>query len=137
MTNNKTFYTSAQVHGSKILYRGVENGKRIRLKSDYHPTLFVPSQKPTKFTTVKDEYVADIKPGTIQDCREFVKQYEGVENFKIYGMQRYEYCYISDKFPNDVDWDKNLINICNIDIEVGNNRFDSDPHRKVKIRKKK
>lgn len=123
----KTFYTNVQNFGSKILYRGIENGRRITRKLDYNPTLFLPSQKPTKFTTIKGEYVADINPGTIADCREFVKKYEDVENFKVYGNQKYEYCYISDQHPNDVDWDKSFINICNIDIEVGSENGFPEP----------
>lgn len=123
----KSFYTNVVVYGSKILYRGVDNGRKVRLKTDYHPTLFVSSSKATNFTTVTGEYVSEINPGTIRDCRDFVKQYEGVENFKIYGMQRYEYCFISDRFPDDVDWDKELINICNIDIEVGSENGFPEP----------
>ena len=123
----KSFYTNVVVYGSKILYRGVDNGRKVRLKADYHPTLFVPSSKATNFTTVTGEYVSEINPGTIRDCRDFVKKYDGVENFKIYGMQRYEYCFISDRFPNDVEWDKDLINICNIDIEVGSENGFPEP----------
>ena len=123
----KTFYTNVQVYGSKILYRGVDNGRKVRLKADYHPTLFVSSPKPTKFTTVTGEYVSEINPGTIRECRDFVKQYEDVNNFKIYGMQRYEYCFISDRFPDDVEWDKDLINVCNIDIEVGSENGFPEP----------
>lgn len=114
----KSFYTNVQVYGSKIFYRGVENGKKVRVKADYNPTLFVPSNKPTEYTTVTGEYLSTIKPGDIRECRDFVKQYEGVDGFKIYGMQRYEYCYISDMFKNEIDWDRNQINVCNIDIEV-------------------
>ena len=123
----KSFYTNVLVYGSKILYRGIDNGRKVRLKADYHPTLFVPSQKPTEFTTVTGNYVSEINPGTIRDCRDFVKQYEDVNNFRIYGMQRYEYCFISDRFPDDIEWDKDLINVCNIDIEVGSENGFPEP----------
>jgi DNA polymerase elongation subunit (family B) len=123
----KSFYTNVQVHGSKIFYRGVENGKKVRVKTDYSPTLFVPSNKPTEFTTISGDYLATIQPGNIRDCRDFVKQYDGVDGFKIYGMQRYEYCYISDKFKDEIDWDKNHINICNIDIEVASENGFPEP----------
>jgi DNA polymerase elongation subunit (family B) len=113
------FYTSVEIWGGKILYRGVENGKRVRLKVDYNPTLFVPSDKPTKYTTIHGEYVGPVKPGSIRDCRDFVKQYEGVENFKVYGNQRYQYCFIADEFDDTVDWDISQIRVANIDIEVG------------------
>lgn len=113
------FYTNVEIWGGKILYRGVENGKRVRYKVDYNPTLFVPSDKPTKYKTIYGEYVGPVKPGTIRDCRDFVRQYDGVNNFKVYGNQRYQYCFIADEFDATVDWDISQIRIANIDIEVG------------------
>jgi DNA polymerase elongation subunit (family B) len=124
---SKSFYTNVQVYGSKILYRGIENGRKVRQRVDYHPTLFIPSQKPTKFTTVTGEHVSDIKPGTIRECRDFVKQYEDVQGFKIYGNQKYEYAFISDQHPKEVDWDLDHLNICNIDIEVGSENGFPEP----------
>jgi DNA polymerase elongation subunit (family B) len=123
----KTFYTNVQTYGSKILYRGVENGRKVRGRVGYNPTLFVSSNKPTKYTTIYGEYVDKIEPGSIRDCRDFVDKYSEVENFKVYGMQKYEYAYISDQHPDDVEWDKDYINICNIDIEVGSENGFPEP----------
>jgi DNA polymerase elongation subunit (family B) len=122
-----SFYTNVQVFGSKILYRGVENGRKVRNKIDYYPSLYVPSQKPTEFTTIHGEYVAEVKPGTIRECRDFVKQYDGVQGFKIYGNQKYEYAFIADTYPDVVEWDIDSINICNIDIEVGSENGFPEP----------
>ena len=113
------FYTHVAVWGGKILYRGIENGRRVKLKADYHPSLFVPSQTPTKHKTIHGEYLGKVKPGTIRDARDFVDQYKDVENFKVYGMRRYEYCFIADEHPGTVEWDISNIKIANIDIEVG------------------
>lgn len=125
---SQTFYTNVQVFFSKILYRGVEGGKRINRKIDYHPTLFVPSPTPTKFTTIHGDYVSEIKPGNIRDCRDFVAKYKEVQNFPIYGNQKYEYAYISDLYANaDVDWDRSHIKVCNIDIEVGSENGFPEP----------
>jgi len=123
----KNFYTNVQVYGSRILYRGIENGRKVRHRLDYNPTLYVVSQKPTKFKTVTGEFVQEIKPGNIRECRDFVKQYDGVENFKIYGNQKYEYTYITESFPHEVEWDLDQINVCNIDIEVGSENGFPEP----------
>jgi len=120
------FYTNVAVFGSKILYRGVENGRRTRKKLDYFPTLYTPSNGKTNMRTLFGEYLAEVKPGTIRECRDFVKQYEGVSGFEIYGMQRYEYAFIGDNFK-ELTWDKKLINVCNIDIEVGSENGFPDP----------
>lgn len=127
------FYTNVQVYGSKILYRGVQGGyldgihekKRI----DYYPTIYVNSNKPTEFTTIHGEYAAEVKPGNIRDAKDFFKQYEGVEGFNIYGNQRFEYSFISERFPDDIDWDISKINIANIDIEVGSENGFPEPDR--------
>lgn len=116
MTN--TFYTNVQTYGSNILYRGVENGRRVKHKIEYKPTLYVSSGKPSKYKTVKGEYVSPVNPGTISDCRIFSKKYKDVDNFTIYGNQRYEYSFIYDNSEKEILWDKSLINVCNIDIEV-------------------
>ena len=116
------FYTNVEVWGGKILYRGVEEGRRVRHKVEYNPSLFVPSSTPTKYKTIHGEYVGKVTPGNIRDCRDFIKQYEGVENFKIYGNTRYQYCFIADEFAGTVEWDVNDIKVANIDIEVGEPR---------------
>lgn len=128
----KTFYTNVQVYGSRILYRGVQNGRRVRSRIDYHPTLFVSSstkddQKSSEFKTIDGTNLHAVNPGNIRECRDFVKQYHGVEGFKIYGNQKYEYVYIADQHPGEVDWDLDHINICNIDIEVGSENGFPDP----------
>jgi len=122
-----SFYTNVQVYGSKILYRGVDNGRKVKHRIDYHPTLFVPSQKPTPFKTIHDEYVAEVKPGTIRECRDFVKQYDDVQGFKIYGNQKYEYCFITETHPGEIHWNIDHINVCNIDIEVGSENGFPEP----------
>lgn len=131
-----SYYTNVQVFGSKILLRSVEDGRRERRKVDYLPSLFVPSNKSTKsktiqnenqFRTIHGEYVSEIKPGSIRECRDFIKQYEDVQGFKIYGMNRFEYQFIAEKHPDHIDWDINHINITNIDIEVGSENGFPEP----------
>lgn len=123
------FYTNVQVYGSKILYRGVQYDSHEKKRIDYYPTVYVNSNKPTQFTTVHGEHVAEMNPGNIRETRDFFKQYEDVEGFKIYGNQRFEYSFISERFPDDIDWDISKINICNIDIEVGSENGFPEPDR--------
>lgn len=128
MTN---FYTNVQVYGSRILYRGVENGRKVRRKIDYFPTFFVPAKEKTEWTTIHGEYVSEIKPGNIREARDFVKQYDEVDGFKIYGNNKYEYTFIADTFPDDVNWDLSHINVTNIDIEVGSENGFPEPEQAI------
>jgi DNA polymerase elongation subunit (family B) len=121
------FYTNVQVFGSRILYRGVENGRKVRRKIDYFPTFFVPAKETTEWKTIHGEYVAELKPGNIREARDFIKQYEDVEGFVVYGNNKYEYAFIADSYPKEIDWDLQHINITNIDIEVGSENGFPEP----------
>ena len=113
------FYTNVQMVGDNFLVRGVENGKHFATREKFYPTLFVPSKRKSKYKTLEGEYVESVEPGSVRDCREFIKKYDGVENFKIYGNDRYIYQYISEKYPEDeIKFDTNHIKITTIDIEV-------------------
>ena len=113
------FYTNVQMVGDHFLVRGYENGRHFATREKFYPTLFVPSNNKTKYKTLEGEYVESIEPGTVRECRDFIKKYDGVENFKIYGNDRYIYQYISEKYPEDeIKFDTNEIKITTIDIEV-------------------
>jgi DNA polymerase elongation subunit (family B) len=113
------FYTNVQLVGDHVLVRGYENGRNFMTREKFYPTLFVPSKKKTKYKTLEGDYVETIQPGTVRECRDFIKRYDGVENFKIYGNTGYIYQYISEKYPEDeIKFDTTKIKISTIDIEV-------------------
>jgi DNA polymerase elongation subunit (family B) len=122
------FYTNVQMIGNQFLVRGYENGKHLMFKEEYSPTLFVKSNKPTNYKTLEGEHVESIQPGNVRDCREFYKRYDGVENFKIYGNDRYVYQYISDKYPDDeIKFDISKIKLVTLDIETTSENGFPDP----------
>jgi len=123
------YYTNVSVFGNNILFRGVKNGRRTKLKIQYSPTLFLPSNKPTEFKTLAGEFLTKKKFETIRDSRDFIKRYESVENFKIYGNSNFEYAFIADTQKGMVDWNIEDINISIIDIEVGSENGFPDPYQ--------
>jgi DNA polymerase elongation subunit (family B) len=112
------FYTSVHPIGDKIFIRGVENGKRYQRKLDFSPTLYVTAKKPSKWKTLEGTFVDEVQPGTIRDTREFIKRYDGVTGFSVYGNSNYAYQYISDNYSHDVNWDMDQIKVFTIDIET-------------------
>jgi len=125
-----TFYTNVQNWGGKIYYRGIDNhGRHFKNKVDYNPTLFIPSPKETQYKTLSGEYVAPIECGTIKEAKEFIKKYEDVDNFRIFGNTNYHYTFITDTFPDDIPYDVSQIVVANIDIEVGSENGFPDPQR--------
>ena len=113
------FYTNVQLIGNQFLIRGVENGKRFETRDEFFPTLYVKSKRESKYRTLSGEYVEEVNPGTVRDCRDFYKKYDGVDGFEIYGNDRYIYQYISKKYPEDeIKFDINQIKLVTLDIEV-------------------
>ena len=113
------FYTNVQMVGDQFLVRGYEDGKNFMIREKYSPTLFVSSNKKTFYRTLTGEYVEPIKPGGVRDCREFIKKYDGVQNFNVYGNERFIYQYISDNYRDDeIKFDISKIKLTTIDIEV-------------------
>ena len=115
-----TFYTNVQNWGGKIYYRGIDsNGNHFKKKLDYNPTLFINSPKPTEYKTLEGKYLAPVECGNIRETRDFIKKYEGIDNFQIYGNTNYHYTFITDNFPDQIVYDLSKIIIANIDIETG------------------
>ena len=47
------YYTNVASLGNTIYYRGIKNGRRVKLKVAYTPTLFLPSNKSTDFKNLE------------------------------------------------------------------------------------
>ena len=114
------FYTNVFQIGNNMLVRGYDNGKHFEDRVEFHPTFYVPTKrKRSKWKTLDGELVDPVKPGTIKDCREFIDKYSQVQNFNIYGNERYVHQYISENYPEDeIKFDLNKIKLVTIDIEV-------------------
>ena len=112
------FYTSISRYGNNILYRGFEDGERIAKKIPYSPTLFVPTSHETGWTNLQNKPVAPKTFDTMRDAGDFVKKYDGVDNYPIYGMTNYVTQYVTDRFPNEIKFDREKVNVMSLDIEV-------------------
>jgi DNA polymerase elongation subunit (family B) len=123
------YYTNIAIQGNNILYRGVKNGRRVKEKIQYSPVLYLHSKKETEFKTLFNENLEARRFETIRDAKDFVKRYDGVESFPIYGNDRFEYAFIADEHKGQIEWDIRNISIAVIDIEVGSENGFPDPHK--------
>lgn len=133
------FYTNVSLKGNRVLYRGYRKGTRVQESVEYNPTLFVPlrshagarghahASAPThagahaparEYTTLEGKVVEPFQPGSIKECRDFIRDYEGVDGFEIYGNTDYVYQFIGDLFPEEIEYDPALIRIAYLDIET-------------------
>ena len=126
---SSSFYTNVQCFGSNILYRGIENGKRVKQRIEYSPSLFLPSKRVTNFTTLTGDYLDQKVFGTTKEARDYIKQFDGVSGAsKVYGQTRFEYAFIADQHQGMVDYDQDKVLIAVIDIEVGSENGFPDPY---------
>ena len=125
-----TFYTNVQALGGKILYRGVKDGKRIKLKIDYEPQLYLPARNGKG--THKSLDGLDLVPKRfdgIHEAREYVKQFDGLPGApRIYGNTGYQYAFIAEQHSEMVDWEQDKVSVAIIDIEVGSENGFPDPY---------
>ena len=123
------FYTNVQCFGNNILYRGIIDGKRVKQRIEYSPSLYVPSKRITDFTSLEGDYLDQKIFGDIRSARDFIKQFDGVSNAsKIFGQNRFEYAFIADQHRGMVDYDFDKVSIAVIDIEVGSENGFPDPY---------
>jgi len=117
------FYTNVTRKGNSILYCGYNNNQRILEKVPFRPVLFVESSQAKG--TYRSLYGQKLEPILFEDMRsasDFLKKYDHVDNFTVHGMQNFVYQFIAAKFPNEVTFDREAINVCTIDIEVASDQ---------------
>ncbi len=113
------WYTNVKLIGDYIYVRGYENGNHFKDRIQYHPTLYLKTDKKTEYKTLDSYNVKPINPGTIRETREFIKKYKDVEGFNVYGNDNSIYQYISDTYPEDeIQFDISKIKLITLDIEV-------------------
>ena len=112
------FYTNVRTSRNKILYRAIRDGKPVFETIEFRPELFVPSQKDSKWHTLRGEPVELIQPGTIRECQQFLKDFKDVEGFKVYGNNDWATQYIASNTPAEIEYDLEKMTTAFIDIEV-------------------
>ena len=87
---------------------------------EFAPSLFTPSNKPShgEWRTLDGRNLTEIKPGEINDCREFIENHNGVDGFELYGNTQWEYQFIANEYPGEIHANHGMVRVCVIDIEV-------------------
>ena len=111
------FYTHVTQWGNRILVRGIKDGQRFNKRIPYKPTLYVPTDKPSKFKTLEGNPVAPIKFEDMKAAKEFLSHYENQLNL-VFGINQYTYSYIAEKYKGQIQFDRSLMHVYTIDIEV-------------------
>lgn len=114
------FYTNATLAGDDLLLTEINNkGERTFTKvRDYKPYLFIPTKQESEFKTVFGKNVGKIEFDSIKAAKEYVRKYQDVPGHTIYGLQHFQYCLLNERYPKEVKYEPDKINIIAIDIET-------------------
>ena len=127
------FYTNVSRYGNMLLYRGIENGKRVQKKIKYKPTLFVATNKATQWKSLDGKPVAPLQFESMRDAKNWIQENQHVAGRHIYGNTRYQSCLVNDLFPGEIEFDRSKINVTTIDIEVQSDDGFPEPGEAAKV----
>ena len=123
-----SFYTSVVRYSNYMLYRGYDNnGKKIFKKDFFKPTFYIPAQKDTGWRGLDGTPIGAIEFESMREAKGWLEQYDGVRGFQVYGSTNYIHQYITEKFPRDINFDRDKINVTTIDIETAYENGFPDP----------
>jgi DNA polymerase elongation subunit (family B) len=127
------FYTNVSRYGNQILLRGYDHGRRIEKRIKYEPILFTSTNLPTKWKALDSAPVGVANAGkrfeSMRAANEYVNANKGVSGKKIYGNTKYIPAFINDYYPGDIEFNRNKINVCTIDIEVASDDGFPEPEK--------
>lgn len=113
------FYTSVDVVGNRIAYRGYnDKGQAVQSKYEYQPTLFLPTPKETGWKTLDGKNALARQFDSPRDMYDWLKVKSEIENFTYYGCEKPVTQFIHDMYPEEINYDQSMVNVVNIDIEV-------------------
>lgn len=123
----EAFYTSVRQWGNDLLYIGYdENGNRIQEKIQHKPQLYVVStQNNPTAQSIEGIPLHQIEFDSIKEAKDYIKNYSTSQ--QIYGIDKFNYEYITRTFRNDVAYDIRKMRILYIDIEVYSGNGFPDP----------
>ena len=111
------FYTNVSPYGDELLVRGFSGGKRFEDRVTYVPKLYHSYKGKTTHKALDGTPLVARTCKSVKEARILIKRYEDHPNF-LYGTDRWQYQYMADYWPGQVEYDKDKLRIYTIDIEV-------------------
>lgn len=114
------FYTNVNRRANFLLYRGYDHdGNRVKEKVKFKPTYYLDSKHPTpKYHGLDRAPIDPMTFSSMSEATQFEKTYDGVSTFNVYGNPRHIPAFIQSQFPTEIQHERDLIDVGNIDIET-------------------
>ena len=113
-----SFYTNVIEYKGKLLIRGVNTGQSYLSRINYSPKLYLPTKEQSKFKTLDGTNLKPKQFDSISKAKHFYSEYSTIPEYKIFGMNRYNYQFIGDEYKDEIRWNKDYIKIFTLDIET-------------------
>ena len=111
------FYTNVARYGNSLLYRGYKNGHRFEDRIKFGPILYQKNVNGTA-TALTGGRLSPLEFDKMAEVKVWEQQYQGIPSKALYGNKNYVVQYLQEKFPEDIQFDRDTINVTNIDIET-------------------
>ena len=113
------FYTNILRYKNFILHRGYyDNGERFSRKEYFQPKLFVSSKMKTEWTGLDGNSVAPLDFESMYEAGQWLKQNIDVSGRNIYGNKKFTQQFVTERYPRDIEFRRDFINVGTIDIET-------------------
>ena len=125
------FYTNVTRYGNSLLYMGYKGGQRVKQRIPFKPKLYIKTSKSVSeggYATLDNLLVEPIEFDSMKDATDFVKRYENVDDFTVYGMNNYVSQFIAQKYPEEIKFNREDISVTTIDIECQSDQGFPEPH---------
>jgi DNA polymerase elongation subunit (family B) len=111
------FYTACALKGNKILVRGYRNGVRFTDTVAFKPSLYIKTDKDSKYRSLNGVKVKRMIFDTLYDCRQFLDQYRDLDDCPIYGNTDFLTQYLMETYEAEVEYDLSKIKVAYLDLE--------------------
>ena len=113
------FYTNVLRYKNNIYYRGYsDNGDRVMRKDYYQPKFYITSEKNSTKKSLDGYNVGSLEFDSMYEAGQWYKDNIDVSGRTIYGNKKFVQQYITEKFPREIKFNREFINVGTFDIET-------------------
>jgi DNA polymerase elongation subunit (family B) len=115
-----SFYTNVCRYGNTILYRGYNNhAKRIyKRDTEFKPVFFTETTKQSQWKSLDGRNIGPVIQPSMRDAKEWLERNKNVSGKKVFGNAKYLQQYITHKFPREIEFRREFIDVGTFDIET-------------------
>ena len=113
------FYTNVLRYKNNIHYRGYnDNGDRVIRKDYFKPKFYITTDKESNYKGLDGKNVAAIDFESMFEANQWLRENIDVAGRTLYGNKKFVQQYITERFPKEIEFNREFINVGTFDIET-------------------